>query len=230
MPAPRNLLVQTAAKSVLAQLVGHIKPDLTESSIAKIAADLLRHSGFPDTWYYDCPAFVLLGSRSSISVSGRDYRPSSEKVGLDNLVTVDLSPRSGSDWGDCARSFYVEEGVCRSVPLGDEFTRGYQAEHSLHALMLRTVSPETTFNELYELANESIIDIGFENLDFLGNVGHSICEQRDRRLYIESGNNRELGEVACFTFEPHIRIRDGKWGYKHENIYYFDDDGVPCEL
>ena len=83
---------------------------------------------------------------------------------------------------------------------------------------------------LYELANESIIDAGFENLDFLGNVGHSICERRDQRLYIESGNNRCLGEVTCFTFEPHIRLRTGKWGYKHENIYYFDDDGAPCEL
>jgi hypothetical protein len=140
MPAPRNLLVQTAAKSVLSQLVDPIKPDLTESSTAKIAADQLRQSGFPDTWYYDCPAFVLLGSRSSISVSGRDYQPSSEKVGLNNLVTVDLSPRSGNDWGDCARSFYVENGVCRSVPLGDEFTRGYEAERSLHALMLSSAS------------------------------------------------------------------------------------------
>jgi hypothetical protein len=72
MPAPRNVLVQTAAKSALAQLVDQIKPDLTESSIARIAADLLTQAGFPDTWYYNCPAFVLLGSRSSISVSGRD--------------------------------------------------------------------------------------------------------------------------------------------------------------
>ncbi|MNO94785.1 Metallopeptidase family M24 [compost metagenome] len=230
MPAPLNLPVQAAAKSVLAQLVDHITPDSTEVSIARIAADMLTQLGYPDTWYYDCPAFVLLGSRSQASVSGRDYQPSEEAVGLQNLVTVDLSPRSGTLWGDCARSFYVEDGICRTLPLGDEFTRGYEAEQSLHNIMLRFARPETTFNDLYELANESIIDAGFENLDFLGNVGHSICEQRDQRLYIESGNNRRLGEVICFTFEPHIRLRAGKWGYKHENIYYFNDDGTPCEL
>lgn len=230
MPAPLNLPVQAAAKSVLAQLVNNIAPTSTEASIARTAADILTQLGYPDTWYYDCPAFVLLGSRSLASVSGRDYQPSEETVGLQNLVTVDLSPRSGTLWGDCARSFYVEDGICRTLPLGDDFTRGYEAEQSLHGIMLRFVRPETTFNDLYELANESIIDAGFENLDFLGNVGHSICERRDQRLYIESGNNRCLGEVTCFTFEPHIRLRTGKWGYKHENIYYFDDDGAPCEL
>ena len=71
---------------------------------------------------------------------------------------------------------------------------------------------------------------GFENLDFVGNVGHSICTQRDQRLYIETGNQRRLEEVACFTFEPHIRERGGWWGYKHENIYFFKGEGHACEL
>lgn len=230
MTVPLNLPVQTAAKSVLAELVYHITPRSTEASIARVAADLLRQAGYPDTWYYDCPAFVLLGSRSLASVSGRDYLPSEETVGSQNLVTVDLSPRSGNIWGDCARSFYVEEGICRSVPIGEDFTRGHEAEQSLHEVMLQFVNPDTTFSDLYELANESIIDADFENLDFLGNVGHSICERREQRLYIESGNHRRLGEVTCFTFEPHIRLRTGQWGYKHENIYYFDDDGTPREL
>ncbi|BBP70551.1 hypothetical protein PHLH6_25550 [Pseudomonas sp. Seg1] len=230
MPAPRNRPVQAAAKSVLAQLVDHITPGSTEASIAKFAADRLAHAGYPHTWYYDCPAFVLLGSRSLLSVSGRDYQPSEEKVGLYNLITVDLSPRSGDIWGDCARSFYVEDGVCRTVPVGEEFTGGYAVQQRLHAHMLQFVRPETTFNDLYEWANEAVLDIGCENLDFLGNVGHSICERREQRLYIESGNHRQLGEVSCFTFEPHVRLHGGQWGYKHENIYYFDEDGAPCEL
>lgn len=230
MPVPPNLPVQAAAKSVLAELVNYITPGSTETSIAQNAADMLTQAGYPDTWYYNCPAFVLLGSRSSASVSGRDYVPDKEKVGLQNLVTVDLSPRSGNIWGDCARSFFVEGGVCRSLPIGEEFTRGYETEKSLHEIMLQFVNPETTFNELYELANASIIDAGFENLDFLGNAGHSICERREQRIYIEAGNNRRLGEVSCFTFEPHIRLRTGKGGYKHENIYYFDESGKPREL
>ena len=90
MTVPLNLPVQTAAKSVLTELVYHITPSSTEASIARVAADLLRQAGYPDTWYYDCLAFVLLGSRNLASVSGREYLPSEETVGSQNLVTVDL--------------------------------------------------------------------------------------------------------------------------------------------
>ncbi|XCY77636.1 M24 family metallopeptidase [Pseudomonas sp. CBR-F] len=114
-----NRVVQAAAKSVLQQLVTRITPQSTEASIAEMATQMLADCGYPQTWYYDCPAFVLLGSRSALSVSGRDYRPSDEAVGLHNLITVDLSPRAGNVWGDCARSFYVEgacAGRCRWGP------------------------------------------------------------------------------------------------------------------
>lgn len=230
MPTPANLPVQTAAKAVLQQLVKHITATSTEASIARFSAQALAQAGYPDTWYYDCPAFVLLGSRSVLSVSGRDYRPSDEAVGPHNLITVDLSPISGDVWGDCARSFYVEGGVCRAVPIGNEFGRGYEVERQLHERMCQFAQPQTTFHELYEFANDSIKTAGFENLDFSGNVGHSICGRRDDRLYIEAGNDRRLGDVSCFTFEPHIRQRGGVWGFKHENIYFFDNDGRATEL
>lgn len=225
-----NLAVQAAAKSVLQKLVACITPESTEASIAQSAKRLLTDAGYPHTWYYDCPAFVLLGSRSLLSVSGRDYRPGDEHVGNHNLITVDLSPSSGSQWGDCARSFYMEEATCRAVPMGAEFNRGHATERELHVRMQGFVRPDTTFNTLYEFANDLIETAGFENLDFAGNVGHSICAQRDQRLYIEAGNHRRLEEVACFTFEPHIRERGGRWGYKHENIYFFSDEGEANEL
>jgi Xaa-Pro aminopeptidase len=191
LPIPLNKPVQAAAKDVLQQLVGHITPESTETSIATAAAAMLAERGYPDTWYYNCPAFVLLGSRSKASFSGRVYEPSTEPVGLRNLVTVDLSPRSGDIWGDCARSFY---------------------ESRLHRKMRAFVRPDTSFHDLYEFANAQIRQEGFENLDFLGNVGHSICQHRDDRQYIEAGNHRHLGEVACFTFEPHISQHGGRWG------------------
>ena len=230
LPIPLNKPVQAAAKDVLQRLVGHITPESTETSIATAAAAMLAEHGYPDTWYYDCPAFVLLGSRSKASLSGREYEPSTEPVGLRNLVTVDLSPRSGDIWGDCARSFYIEEGVARIEPTTPEFVSGYETESRLHQKMRAFVRPDTSFHDLYEFANEQIREEGFENLDFLGNVGHSICQHRDDRQYIEAGNHRRLGEVACFTFEPHISQHGGRWGFKHENIYYFDNSGAVMEL
>ena len=74
------------------------------------------------------------------------------------------------------------------------------------------------------------IYIGFENLDFLGNLGHSIEAKTQERRFIDKNCNEKLGNVQLFTFEPHIRKSGGSWGYKHENVYYFDQSGQVQEL
>ena len=49
---------------------------------------------------------------------------------------------------------------------------------------------------------------------------------RKDRVYIEKGNMTKLSDVKYFTFEPHIAFPDSKYGYKKENIYYFDENGL----
>lgn len=71
--------------------------------------------------------------------------------------------------------------------------------------------------------NGVIKEKGFINLDFMGNLGHSIVRQKDDRIYIEKENQTCLGEVSFFTFEPHISVEGSKYGYKMENIYYFEN-------
>ena len=97
-------------------------------------------------------------------------------------------------------------------------------------MLLDFAHPDVTFEELYRFGNEQIRASGFQNLDFLGNLGHSIEKQREDRCYIEEGNSCRLGDVSLFTFEPHIREKNGKWGFKHENIYYFNRAGQLEEL
>ena len=84
----------------------------------------------------------------------------------------------------------------------------------------------TTFEKLYYHMNEFIVENGFVNLDFMGNLGHSIVKTKGDRVYIEKGNMTKLGDVKYFTFEPHISFPDSKYGYKKENIYYFDENGL----
>lgn len=218
--------VQAIAKLVLNELADTINPHDSERSIAQRAKAMLERHGVTDTWYYDCPAFVLLGSRSCLPISGRDYEPEDEKVGKTNLVTVDLSPSIKGVWGDCARSFYIENGRCSLTPTISEFTNGFELERTLHQRLIAFASPEKTFAELHSLANQIIVGAGFENLDFLGNVGHSIETIREKRQYIEASNNSQLGSVNFFTFESHIRAVNGTWGFKHENIYYFAGDSL----
>ena len=222
--------VQAAAKAVHERLASFIRPQSTEQSIVASCIQLLSDQGITETWYHNVPAFVLLGSRSCLSISGRDYMPSNEPVGETNLVTVDLSPMLGTVWGDCARSYYVESGVCTTKPCLAEFLEGAQAETELHNTMKNFVSPQTRFSELYEFGNELVHSLGFENLDFLRNLGHSIEHQPSQRRFIDKSCNETLDAVQFFTFEPHIRKRGGGWGFKHENIYYFNSEGRAVEL
>ena len=96
--------------------------------------------------------------------------------------------------------------------------------------MREFVSEVTTFEELHRFSNDQITSGGFENLDFMGNLGHSICANLRDRVYIEAGNSKRLSEAGLFTFEPHIRQVGGVWGFKWEDIYCFDADGLVSEI
>lgn len=222
--------VQTAAKAVLDQLAISIAPEDTEHSIATRAYQHLTSLGFSETWYYQCPAFVLAGVRSCLSISGKSYEASLDPIGEFNLVTVDLSPMSDGHWGDCARSFYVEDGKVCSEPATRELSSGKHFLASLHSDMRSVVHPSMEFHALFDWTNSRIKMAGFKNLDFLGNVGHSIATRREDRQYIEANNRCRLGDVPFFTFEPHVSEANGHWGFKHENIFYFNDEGVIEEL
>jgi Xaa-Pro aminopeptidase len=217
---------QQAALAVLRRLAADMGPQDTEQSIATKAAAGLIARGIRETWYYDCPALVLLGSRSCLSISGRDYRPGVEPVGETNLVTIDLSPSHAGHWGDCARSFPVERGCVTLQPRDPQLAAGLSFLQDLQAAMISFVTPRTTFDELARWTTQQIRAAGFINLDFRGNVGHSIAARREDRVYIEAGNHRRLRDVDFFTFEPHVRSEDGGWGFKHEDIFFFTAGGT----
>ena len=150
-------------------------------------------------------------------------------IGNNDIITIDLSPQMGNIWGDYARTIIVENGkVVEDIGLieNPEWKSGLQMEEKLHAELLRFATKETTFEKLYYHMNEFIVENGFVNLDFMGNLGHSIVKTKGDRVYIEKGNMTKLGDVKYFTFEPHISFPDSKYGYKKENIYYFDENGL----
>lgn len=217
--------IQHIAKDVLREITPKIHRQSTEETIVSDCIELLQEKGVTETWYHNTPAFVLLGSRSCLSISGRDYTPQNERVGGSNLITIDLSPLMGDIWGDCARSFVFkgDKVVTSNVPT--EFSSGMMMEERLHTELVRFVTPDSTYEELYFYMNEMIKREGYDNLDFLGNLGHSINRDPGDRLFIEKGNKSRLGDTKLFTFEPHIREKNGRWGFKHEDIYYWDTRG-----
>ncbi|TXI96703.1 MAG: aminopeptidase P family protein [Burkholderiaceae bacterium] len=221
--------VQEAAKTVLRNLPAQLDMNDTEASIAAKAVAMLAELGYHETWYYDCPAQVLLGSRSCLSISGRFYTPSNEVIGGKNLVSVDLSPRFGDIWGDFSRTFAFEFGAWVPQAKSREYINGFQFQHYIHEQLVQWLKPHHSFHQLFEWANVRIREKGFVNLDFRSNVGHSIATQREDRHFIQADDHTPLGDVAFFSFEPFVRVKGGHWGFKHEDIYYFDDkDRLQC--
>jgi len=217
--------VQLIAKNVLGEIEEYINPESTEETIVRNCKELLLKYGINQTWYYNCPALVLLGSRSCLSVSGKDYIPAKEKAGTINLITIDLSPLDGEIWGDCSRSYILEEGKIKNINEieNEEFKEGIIIENKLHEYYLEFVKPEMTFSSIYYEMNRYINKFGYVNIDFMNNIGHSIEKNRNDRSYFEEKNINNVTSNMMFTFEPHIKKMDGKWGFKCENIYFFNE-------
>ncbi len=218
--------VQEIAKQAMEKIRQVIIPGMSLLEVRRICETELLRLGADSFWYWDIGALCFAGDETAISVSGRRYRTSDRIILSDDIVTIDLSPQRKKIWGDYARTIVVENGrvVTRIEEIvNKEWQAGLLMEEKLHLELKRFATPTTTFAELYEHINHYIIQNGFVNLDFKGNLGHSIAKSKRSRIYIESGNHTRLSEVPFFTFEPHISTKKSKFGYKKEDIYYFQD-------
>ena len=217
--------VQQIAKDTIDFAKKNIKPGMKLLDIRKLCEQKMLELGAGSFWYWDVGAFVFAGDETTVSVSGKQYVTSDRIINENDIVTIDLSPQNDNIWGDYARTIILENGVV--VDKADvnnvEWRNGLQMEDGLHKELLEFANIETTFEELYYHMNEIITENGFINLDFMGNLGHSIVKNKGDRVYIEKGNKQKLSDVDYFTFEPHISIPRSKYGYKKENIYYFED-------
>lgn len=182
--------------------------------------------GADSFWYWGIGAFVFAGAETVRSVSGRTYQTAEHVLVENELITLDLSPQRAGVWGDYARTLVLEDGRPLDDPLStrnSDWRDGVGTEAELHELLIETATPDMTFEQLSDTMNAHVVRLGYENLDFLGNLGHSIVRQASERIYIEPGNQASLDSVELLTFEPHIRTPGGAFGYKHEDIYRFND-------
>ena len=220
--------VQKIAKDTMKFAAKNIYSGMTLLEIREMCEHKMLELGADSFWYWNIGAFVFAGDETTVSISGTQYKTSNKVIEMNDIITIDLSPQKAGIWGDYARTLIVENGKAAETAkiTNEEWKRGILTEKILHKEMCKFVTPETTFEELYYYMNEVIADHGYVNLDFLGNLGHSIAKKKEDRIYIEKGNKVCLGDVSFFTFEPHISIAGSKYGYKRENIYYFQDNNL----
>lgn len=215
--------VQLVAKKTIDFLKSLVKEGISEKEIKDAAEKYLYKNGIDSFWYYGIGAFVFIGERTTLSISGREYQATDKRVQKNDLVTVDLSPEINGFWGDFARSFIVENGKVIEPEFSNlsEITEGINTEKELHKKFQNLLNEDMSLEGAYTEMNSFIYKLGFENLDFNKNLGHSIVKYKENRIYIENGSTTKFKEINLFTFEPHIKKKGGRYGFKHENIYFF---------
>ena len=216
--------MQQIARKTISYIKTVIRPGMSLVDIRALCEEKMLELGADSFWYWDVGAFIFSGKETAISVSGKEYTTSRRQLEADDIITIDLSPSRGGIWGDYARTIVMEKGkVVEAISEIEnaEWRNGLLMEERLHQELLAFATPQTTFEELYLHINRLIQAEKFINLDFMGNLGHSIAASKDERIYIEKGNRRRLSSVNYFTFEPHIGLPHSPYGYKKENIYYF---------
>lgn len=222
----RHKEVQLIAKQTMDFISKTISPGMKLTQVRKLCEDKMLELGADSFWYWDIGAFIFSGDETTKSMSGTEYKTSDRYIEENDIVTIDLSPQCNHIWGDFARTIIIEEGyVVDNINCIQkaEWKAGLLMEQRLHQELLDFVDERTTFEELFYHINTRIVSEDFINLDFLGNLGHSIEKRSEDRIYIEKGNQTRLGDISYFTFEPHISRPDSVFGYKWENIYYFEN-------
>ena len=221
--------MQDLNRCAMAYIASVLRPGMTLFEVRTLCEEYLLSHGADSFWYWDVGAFVFSGQQTTVSVSGREYETPDAVLQENDILTVDLSPQKDGVWGDYARTLILDNGriiTDTECIQNEEWRDGLQMEESLHNTMRAFVTRDTTFEDLYYHINALIDQRGYVNLDFLGNLGHSIVTDKNDRIYIEKGNKAKLSSVEAFTFEPHIARLNFPYGFKMENIYRLEADRV----
>lgn len=219
--------MQKIAKDTMTFLKSTISVGQTLEEIKKIAENKMLELGADSFWYYDIGCLIYAGADTMQSVSGKKYKVPNKILTENEFITIDLSPRYNKVWGDYAETIILQNGkVVENLQTvtNEEWKSLLLFEEKLHNELVQFVNINTTFEELYLFINDFICKNGFCNLDFLGNLGHSIENKLNKRVYIEKGNRKKLSSCTYFTFEPHIALQGGKYGGKKERIYTFVEE------
>jgi Xaa-Pro aminopeptidase len=217
---------QDIARSVLEDITRYIAPDATEQTLHQACHRLMLEHGASGYWG-NTPAFVLAGDRLRDSVFDHRYQPATVRLGENAMITIDVGPRIGDCFGDCARSFFLKDGkLATPEQAGPEQAAGMALERRLHAEYVARARPDMSFAEIYLQMDALVREAGYENLDLLSNYGHSLAKKVSDFILMDAENHRPLSSAPFFTFEPHIAKLGSPFAVKWEEVYYFENDAV----
>jgi len=198
------------------ELLGFIRPGLTEGDIKRKLIELLEEHGA------DGPSFDIIVARKE-NASKPHYNGTRGVIKERDLVLVDFGCRYESYCSDTTRTIFVGD-------LSDEEKNLYEVVLNAQEAGEAAVRPGVMAEEVDRAARSVIEDAGYGQY-FNTRLGHGIGVAIHEAPYIMEGNKTPLQPGMTFSIEPGIYI-PGKIGIRIENIVVVTDDGCRslCKL
>ena len=67
-----------------------IVPGMTLIELRKLCEEYMLSHGADSFWYWDVGAFVFAGDKTTVSVSGREYKTDDHIIEPNDIITIDL--------------------------------------------------------------------------------------------------------------------------------------------
>ena len=210
--------VQLIGKQTIEFIKGVVRPGMKLEEVRRQCEEKMLELGADSFWYWDIGAFIFSGDKTAISISGKNYKTADKLIQKNDIVTIDLSPQWKNIWGDYARTIIIEDGkVVNEIDSirNKEWQEGLLMEQKLHRELSDYINENTTFEDLFYHMNAMIISEGFINLDFLGNLGHSIEKKVMTAYTLKRAIKINLVILRILhlnhTFQSRDRYMDIKW-------------------
>jgi Xaa-Pro aminopeptidase len=187
-----------------------ITPEMYEYEVDALFDYIVRLNGCPRTAF---PTIVASGPNINVL----HYQANQRKMQDGDLVMIDF----GAEYG------YYASDITRTMPVNGKFTSQqatiYQIVLDVHRAVLNTAAPGVSYDDLYNLNREMIIDRLLEK-DIISGNKSKIISSHTYRQYIPAGlghcvgldvhdpfqkeenGDKILRENMVLAFEPHIYL------------------------
>ncbi len=204
-PPPGLAEAQNLAKAAAATALRAAAPGVTEREVELAGSDILRAAGVEHVW-----TITNVGVGPNAHICFPTHPPTDLAVAERDVVMVDIHPITPAGfWGDCTR--------CRVIGDYAEAASALRDLEKLHYETLEKCRPGMPANELFGLSAQRLKAEGFELLDLLANIGHSLTPGAAYlHNFINAGNETPMwGAWAVEPFAARggiaVKVEDLVW-------------------
>ena len=208
-PPPGLVEAQALAKAAAAAALAIARPGVTEREVERAAGTCMREAGVAHVW-----TITNVGLGANARICFPTHPPTDLAASERDLLMVDVHPITPAGiWGDCTR--------CAVIGDHPEAASALRDLEALHHDVLARCRPGMPTNELFGLSAERLAAEGFELLDLLANVGHSLAPGAAYlHGFIDAGNATPMW--GAWAIEPFAAR--GPVAVKVEDLVWFGRD------